>query len=173
MRTWLTVGATMLFAVAPRPAVAAGHTFSGTCTGRGTATFTGSVPAATYVVFDATGHCTGRFDRRPVWRTPVTLHAEATPGAGGLSATGFAVLTFTARGASFRVSLHHVTPAFGVDSDGRGGYVVTDETPLEPPRCDGRLPTDTVPPESPADCTGTATLAGAFAARTITPLHSA
>lgn len=164
--------AVLLAATAASPSAASGHTFSGTCVATGTATFTGPVTNATYVVVDASGWCTGLLDlTRPV-HTPITLHAEATPLLGGMLAFGYADLAMQDPPLTFRLYLHHVTPPLGVDSDGRGGYAVTDETPLEPPRCDGRLPWESVPPESPADCTGTATAALAIAARTLTPIHS-
>jgi len=162
----------LLVAIAAPPSVASGHTFSGTCTATGTATFTGPVTSATYVVVDASGWCTGLLDlARPV-HTAITLHAEATPLLGGMLAFGFADLAMHDPPLTFRLYLHHVTPPIGLDSDGRGGYAVTDETPLEPTRCDGRLPSESVPPESPADCTGTATGALAIVARTLTPIHS-
>ena len=171
MRVSTPIAVVALLATAvPRANAAATHTFAGTCTARGTATFEGTLAAPTYVTVDTErGHCTGRLDGGWVVRVPMSLHAEATPELNGLRAHGAA--TVTLRGLTFHIVLNHVTPAHGIDTDGQGGWLVTAETPLEPPRCDGELPWETVPPVLPQDCTGTTTGALSIVARTLTPLH--
>jgi hypothetical protein len=171
----LLVLAALLGTAAVPPAGAASHTFYGTCTAVGTATFDGPVPRATYVVVDTTyGRCAGLLDGVPVVGAAAVIHAEAEPrlllGTVDVTAKGWAVVTVG--GVPFRVTLHHVAPPVGIDRDHRRGYVVTDETPLEAPRCDGKLPWETTPPASPDDCTGVPTIALAIVAQALTPIHA-